>query len=352
MPTPRPNPWPRALAALAVLLLATGCAQPVKPIFPALDNAPVWPSPPETPRVAYVGELATSADLKPVIPLAQRIGQALFGKKDVSSMLTPYGVCTDDTGRLFVTDTQLQVVHVFDLETRQYQRWTTPKSATPFTQPMGVAYDSAAGRLFVTDSVARRVYAFDRNGTYQGETPDGVVERPVGICFDRAANRLLVADAATHQLVVLSPDGHLLDRVGRRGTGLGEFNFPTHVAADSQGRVYVSDSLNFRVQQFDPDLRPTRQIGRKGDMPGYFSQPKGVAVDRDDHLYVVDANFEAVQIFDADGQLLMDFGGEGHGPGEFWLPAGIFVDRHNRLWITDTYNRRVQVLDYLPEKKP
>jgi sugar lactone lactonase YvrE len=158
---------------------------------------------------------------------------------------------------------------------------------------------------------------------------------------------------------VLSYDGQMLNRIGSRGTGLGQFNYPTNLALDSTGRLFVSDSLNFRVQVFDADLRPVRTIGKKGDLPGYFAQPKGIALDTENHLYVLDAQFENVQLFNPMGQILMDFGEEGHGPGQFWLPPSIFINQTpstanpaNRIYIADSYNRRIQVFDYLPQPEP
>jgi sugar lactone lactonase YvrE len=152
---------------------------------------------------------------------------------------------------------------------------------------------------------------------------------------------------------VLCTRGSLIARIGERGSGPGEFNFPTNVTVDRTGRLYVSDSLNSRVQAFDADFSHAGVIGARGTAAGSFSQPKGIAVDGDDHLYVVDAHFEAVQIFDRQGRLLLGFGREGSGPGEFWIPAGIHIDRSvNRIYVADTYNRRVQVFDYHPEAQP
>jgi DNA-binding beta-propeller fold protein YncE len=339
---------------MLVSFALVGCAKPAGAIFEPLPQPMLWPKPPDPPRVAYVGQLATSADLKPEVSFGEAVGAAIFGRTPDRSMLTPYALCTDGGDRLFVADTNAQVIHVFDLKTRRYDQWKPPpKGATPFTQPVGVAWDSGVGRLFVADSVGGRVYVFDTRGKLLAEIGQQHLNRPCGIAFDHSGQRLIVADVGLHQLVVLRPDGSLVERVGTRGVGPGEFNFPTNLAIDSQRRVYVSDSLNFRVQQFGPDLKHLRTIGKKGDLPGYFGQPKGVALDVHDHLYVVDAHFEAVQVFDsADGALLMDFGQEGSGRGEFWLPTGIFVDSRNRIWIADSYNRRVQVFDYLPEVQP
>jgi DNA-binding beta-propeller fold protein YncE len=340
-----------AWRCVIILVLFTGCAQKQGEVFPALAKPVLFPSPPEKTRIRYVGQLSTSADLKSPGNLASGIGDVLFGKKPDSSMLSPYALCTDGANRLFVADSNAQLVHVFDINNRHYEQWKPAIGDKRFSQPVGIAYDPA-GKLFVSDSAAGCIYIFDRNGKTLGVIGQGILQRPCGLAFDPKTSHLFVADTGLHQVVILSPTGTQLARLGSRGTGLGQFNFPTNVAIDHQGRIYVSDSLNFRVQQFGPDFAPRRQIGRKGDMPGYFSQPKGIAVDSDDHLYVVDSNFEAVQIFDAEGTLLLNFGAEGRGPAEFWLPAGIFIDPANRIWIADSYNRRVQVLDYVPEAQP
>ena len=338
------------IVLLAILALAPGCIHSAGVIFPPLTPAIVWPGAPEAPRIRYVGELVTSDDLKPARRLGEAIDQAIFGKKPIQSMLTPFAVCTDGANRVFVADAGAQTVHVLDLATRKQVRWNPPAPYRYF-QPVGVAWDPR-GRLFVSDSVGGCIFVFTPTGAFEARIGVGEVTRPAGLAWDGRNSRLLVADAGNHCVVMLSADGAVIGRIGRRGTLPGEFNYPTNIAIDRQGRVYVSDTLNFRIQQLDPQLRPVRVIGRKGDMPGCLSSPKGIAVDSEDHLYVMDAQFEAIQVFDAQGQLLLSFGEEGRGPGQFWLPAGMFIDSHDRIWVADAYNRRLQVFDYVPENRP
>jgi DNA-binding beta-propeller fold protein YncE len=341
------------VAAVSLAALA-GCQTPPGTIFLAQPDDPYWPAPPEPPRIRYLGEIGSDQDLKPARSFLENVGKSLFGKKPAQQMLSPYAVCTDGGDRLFVADSNAQVVHVFNLATREYQQWAPPDSDGAlgrFSQPTGVAYDPA-GRLIVADSVQGDLVVFDQQGKYLGRIGGEQLSRPAGIAVDPERGRLFVADVTAHQVVVMTLGGQPIRRLGTRGTELGEFNFPTNVAVDPSGRLYVSDTLNFRVQQFDADLKPVRQIGRGGNLPGYFAQPKGLGVDREGHLYVIDAHFEAVQVFDSQGRLLMTFGEEGRGRGQFWLPAGICVDSNNRIWIADTYNRRVQVFDYLGEDKP
>ncbi len=353
---PRQSQRPFSRIAIALLLVSAGvvligCGRKAGVIFPPAQAALLWPAPPEAARIRYVGSISGQADLKAPVSGLQAMGEGLFGKSPTRSMLSPYAVCTDDGDRLFVTDTNAQVVHVFDLSNRLYAAWQPAKDRR-FSQPVGLAWDGHERNLYVSDSVDQRIHVFSDNGTQISLIGQGELTRPAGLAFDPTSRRLFVADTGAHQVVVFAADGHVIKRLGGRGIALGQFNFPTNVALDHHGRLYVSDSLNFRVQQFDADLSPLRQFGKKGDLPGYFSQPKGIATDSRDHLYVVDANFETVQIFNPDGRLLLDFGHEGRGPGEFWLPAGIFIDRADRVWLADTYNRRVQVFDFLKEPTP
>lgn len=329
----------------AACLMLGGCSTPAGAILEATDTSPVWPTPPDPPRLRYLGEISTDKDLKPARGFIESIGAGLFGEEAAKGMTSPMGVCTDGGSRVFVADNNGQILHVFDLDTRRYARWEPPEK---FSMPVAVAWDAAGSRVLVSDSVAGCVFAFGSDGAMSAKLGEGLLKRPAGIVAGENG-KLFVADVGAHQIVVLDSSGAEVTRVGERGTELGTFNYPTNLALDREGRLYVSDSLNFRVQVFGPDYKPIRQIGRQGDLPGYFSQPKGVAIDPDGHLYVVDANFEAVQLFTAEGRLLLSVGREGRGPGEFWLPAGIHIDPKGRVWIADSYNQRVQVFQYLGE---
>lgn len=356
----------RAHAVIALLLTAValaGCGTPPGVLFDPASSTHQWPLPPDEPRVRFVGELHSDADLKAGRSGLQNLGDSLFGKDAQRTFLSPLAVCTDDSSRVFIVDSNAQTVHMCDLQSRAYARWEPGADRPRLSQPVAAAYDPA-GRLLVSDSVGGNLAVFDSSGAYQGRIGDKILKRPCGLAISTGVGagvgavsgapgataeiRIFVADSAAHQIVVLSGDGKELARIGERGSGPGQFNFPTNVAIDRHGRIFVSDSLNFRVQIFSPEFAFVRQIGRKGDMPGYFSQPKGLAIDSKDRLFVVDANFEAIQIYrclqDHD-ELLMSLGREGRGPGEFWLPAGVHVDALGRIWVADSCNRRVQVFE-------
>src|SRR6185503_10027209 len=141
--------------------------------------------------------------------------------------------------RLFVADSNAQTVHVFDLKERRYSRWQPPEKMARFAQPVAVAWDAADGRLLVSDSAAGAVLVFGPGGEYAGTFGAGALKRPCGIVVDPPRGRILVADPGAHQVVVFSMGGDEIGRIGERGVGPGQFNFPTYVAVDSVGRLYV-----------------------------------------------------------------------------------------------------------------
>ena len=94
------------------MAVLAGCARPKGVIFEPLPQPLRWPAAPEPARIEYVGQLVTSDDLKPAKSFGQVLGESLFGRKAARSMLSPYALCTDGGNRLFVCDSNAQVVHV------------------------------------------------------------------------------------------------------------------------------------------------------------------------------------------------------------------------------------------------
>jgi DNA-binding beta-propeller fold protein YncE len=213
--------------------------------------------------------------------------------------------------------------------------------------PIGVAADGRGG-LYVSDSILNKVFVFDEKGRcIRAFGEDETLLRPSGIAVNRRLDRLYVADTAGHRVVAYALDGEKLFEFGQRGEKPGDFNYPTNIFVGADDRVYVTDSLNFRIMIFTSEGELLSYFGSLGRVSGSFNKPKGVAVDSEGHIYVVDAMFDNVQIFDAEGRLLLAFGGSGTGEGEFWLPSGIFIDDRDRIYVSDSYNTRIQIFQYL-----
>lgn len=341
-------------AALATALLAlAGCTGDAERREEPTDL--VWPLPPEQPRIKYVASYRFREDVEEGLKTTS-FADALLGRKEekrFDSLEKPQGVHVDRDGRLFVTDTSLGRVVLFDWQNKKFALWGDSGNGV-LTKPVGVTSDSA-GRIYVTDVVQKRVVVFDKNGDFVlAMGKEGELESPTGIALDEGRRRVYVVDTRKHNIAVFDFDGNLVTTLGERGKEPGQFNFPTNLAVGADGTLYVSDSMNFRVQILDPDGNPLKAFGKNGRQIGTFSRAKGIAVDSDGHIYVVDSSFNNIQIFNREGQLLLFVGSGGNDAGQFWLPAGAYIDSEDRLYVADQFNFRIQVFQYLgePEEQP
>jgi streptogramin lyase len=304
--------------------------------------APAWPPPPAEPRVVYVREISEPQDIGVRPPALMRFANWITGVSNSRQKLgRPFGLSLDESGNLLVADTGAAAVCYLDLARKKWQRWSTVGDAR-LQSP--VAAVRRGPTFFVADSALGKVIAFDEKGKVQFAITNEL-ERPAGLAL--LGDQLLIADSQRHQVVVCGLHGEFISKFGRRGSGAGEFNFPTHISVDGRRRIYVTDSLNCRIQVFDADGHFLRAFGSAGDGPGSFSRPKGVAVDGDGNIYVVDGVFNNVQIFDGQGRLLLDWGGPGAAAGEFCLPNAIVINSKNEIFVADAYNHRIQMFRYL-----
>ena len=334
---------PKWKSLLILFMILPACSTPMVKETIKME----WPFPPDPPRIAYEQSIHSIRDLEPPPTFLQKVGRFFFGKEEVPVLVRPFSLSVKE-GKLYVGDTGLQVVHVFDLDKKKYQQVFRLKGNYRLLSPVGVTLDSEEN-LYVSDSQWNRVFVFDAQGRFLREfIQEGEVGRVAGIVYNPVNNRIVVSDSVNHQLLVYSLDGEMLNTIGQRGGEKGFFNFPTHLSVNEKnGDLFVTDSMNFRIQRFDHQGKFLSAFGSLGRTIGTFSKPKGVALDSLGHVYVVDGIYDTVQIFNPEGELLMNFGRSGIQPGHFWLPAGIAIDSENRIFIADTFNFRIQVFKLL-----
>jgi DNA-binding beta-propeller fold protein YncE len=342
------NLLPLAGALLAALLLAA-CAAPA-PVEKPDTSELYWPGPPLPPAIRWVGSRSEIEELE---IKRSAFADLIAGKepeKPVRTFNKPFGVYADARGRLFVTDTALPALVVFDQENDTIEQWGQSGMGT-LVKPMGITGDRQ-GRIYVVDSVSARVVVFDADGRFVNALGGrGVLENPVDVAINEDLGRIYVSDSKLHQIKVFDTAGGELFAFGEKGPGPEEFMFPGFLEVAPDGRLFVSDSLNFRIQVLDAEGKHLGFIGRLGRRSGELNRPKGVALDRDGHLYVIDASFNNFQVFEDDGRLLLAVGTGGNARGQFFLPMGIHIDDRDRIYVADQINRRVQNLR-VPRRAP
>lgn len=293
---------------------ATGCAGP----GPRADLR-YFPAPPAAPRAAHV----ISYDrLSEVVPPRLSFIELLRGAPPSPFVETPAGVAVRGQ-TLYICDTGLNVVHVWDLASGAARRFGASGDA-PLHKPVAVAVDDR-GHVFTADTGRSEIVHFDSDGREVGvlRPPQRETYRPAALTIHRS--ELYAADLSTHQIDVFetASGGHLRS-FGRGGeSGEAPLYYPVAVACDSTGNVYVAEFVDARVRVFDPSGREVRTISQAGDRLGDLGRPKGLAIGPDDTLFIADAEFGLVHVFDQEGHLLIVLDWPVDGTSSRRMPVGL-----------------------------
>ncbi len=266
----------------------------------------------------------------------------VFGRSDASRMSKPIALVASSPDTMWVLDQGNGVIYrvrkkggdITHFKNKEYRNFTSLVAACMLPDDQILFTESALNKIFLFTPGKKSLALFGDSVSF---------ERPTGIARSPVSGEIWVVETNAHRIAVLDAEGRLIRRIGQRGSGNGEFNFPTSIWIDHEGVIYVVDAMNFRVQMFSPDGTFARTFGQIGDATGYFARPKGIATDSKGNIYVADALFNTVQIFDGQGRFLYNFGDQGQGQGQFWMPAGVFIDNHDNIYVADMYNSRVQV---------
>jgi DNA-binding beta-propeller fold protein YncE len=219
----------------------------------------------------------------------------------------------------------------------------------PLPRPETVTYDPQRKELYVTLPSDGQVsilsaklvplYRFqhsvrDALGNVVRGEPDGALAGKRGMIFivDRLWDHLDVADFRGRSLRTIN----VSELLGGRA-GLGRMD------RDDAGNLYVVEDLTQTVLVLSPEGKLLRKIGSEGPKPDGAANLRDVAVGPDGSVYLVDATAEpCVRVFDAYGKYLTSFGSHSDKPEGLHMPTGVAVDAADRVWVTDCVAHEVK----------
>ena len=322
----------------------------------------VWPNPPAIARIRYINWYSSDKAVRNLQGNKQKKSgwmDRLAGTQSADEVFKrpfelaqPYGLAVDSQGSLYVADTKVGAIFIFNTDTRDVDLIKNGQHAH-FVRIIGLAMDDN-DRLFVSDPGLRHVLVFNKDHKAEEAITEGMVE-PGGLAIDKQNRLLYVTDVELDQVLVYDADSlKLVRKIGTGGrkhelTTPGDFSKPAAAAVDAEGNLYVTDTMNNRIEIFDADGQFVSTFGKAGDGPGYFARPKGVAIDGDGHVWVADGMQDRVQVFTKEGQLLISFGGHGLLPGQFRGLVGITIDKRNRVFTSEIYPGRTQAFQYITD---
>jgi len=263
-------------------------------------------------------------------------------------------VAVDSSGNVYITGSFCFIAK-YDSNGKLLTSWGTSGCTTNdlpiYNGPRCVAVDSS-GNVYA--SVSENMYQddygrygspnfhiqkFDSNGTLLDQwgskgSGDGQFNYPSSIAVDSSGN-VYVADIGNNRIEKFTSNGALLNQWGSKGSGNGQFDNLSGICVDSSGNVYVADKYNHRIEKFDSNGKFLAQWGSKGSGDGQFYYPDGIAVDSSGNVYVADTDNNRIQKFDSNGNYLTQWGSYGSGNGQFNSPDGIVVDSSGNVYVAD-----------------
>ena len=257
--------------------------------------------------------------------------------KEARGIPHPVGMALTPDGKLLVASKSELLV--FDLSLVRERSLPPPRGNWHPWRPWELAVDKH-GMVYVTDAANKALHKF----TSEGRHLRSLAARDIGASFFNGVgvyneNTVYICDSRKHQIYILNNDLKLLSTLGRKGTNLGEFDFPDNVAFDSKGKAYITDYNNSRVQVRSCDGQYS-VIGRSGRKAEEFINPNDICIDQG-LAYVTDYTKHCVSVLDTSSTapaVLHQFGS-----GVLHHPEGIVVDGDGYVYVADGANDRVVV---------
>lgn len=292
---------PRVPLLLAtVLALATACHRESAPPALIAREWRAWPLPPEgaslpTPRSLATGKNDEIAALdtagRVLIFSAAGALQRQWHMLDVK-VGKPEGIVVLEGGRVVVCDTHYHRVVWFD-EHGQWLRHIGRKGAGAgeFFYPVGICKDPAENLYICEYGGNDRVQKFTREGEWLASfgtfgTGAGQFQRPSGLTW--LAGKIYVSDAVNNRVLIFTDAGKYLGVLGAADAPPLAFHLPYDIAAGGDGALYVLEYGAGRLTKISPDGRILGRCGRTGSGEGEFATPWGLTIDAQMRLFVAD----------------------------------------------------------------
>ena len=253
----------------------------------------------------------------------------------------------------------------------------TGKAPGELCCPRAVAIGRNTNNIYVTEadmfSNFSRISIFSDGGEYLNSYTHEHMKFPRGIAIH--TDNMYITDTGVNAVFQfkIESDIRLVAKFGTKGTGNGEFHYPTNLAVSTNGDVYVADENNNRVQILDSSLHyiriltehsiqqprdikltadsvhvlcavspcirvfsltgdTLRSLITRGDQlqvnsASYF------CLDSQENIIISDYGADNIKVFSKEGNLICTFGERGEGIGMFKNPRGLTLNNNLNLVV-------------------
>ncbi len=216
-----------------------------------------------------------------------------------------------------------------------------------------VAKSSYHNTIYVADTLNNRIQRSINNGVSWQIVGNGAgiglgqFNAPKAVTADSTDTIIFVADTANNR-IQRSING-VWSLIATGGTAINQVNQPSGVSYDEiNNKLYIADTANNRILVVtNPTTSPNFALfagATSGTTIGKVNQPQSMAIDSTGKVYVADTANNRIQVNSnglSTGWTVLATAGSSIG--QVLTPKGIYVDNNGAIWIADTLNNRIQV---------
>ena len=199
-------------------------------------------------------------------------------------MNEPRGICITHN-KVLVTQFSGHCITMYELEGKLIKSVGSKGSGeAQFNCPHGLAVSDRTNNVYVCDNVNNRIQIFTEDLKFHSMLGIGVFNCPRDIKVTR--DRVLVLDENNPCMFVFNSNHVLTNRLITRGGGK-QTNNPKCFDIDREYNIIMSDFNNHCVYVFNQEGEEIHRIGKKGQGIGEFNYPYGIVLDNRGRIVVV-----------------------------------------------------------------
>ena len=210
-----------------------------------------------------------------------------------------------------------------------------------FDWPQGIAFDERTQLIYVTNAsiflTKGSIIVFSVTGEYINTFCKGL-KYPIGIAIN--GDEVYVSDAYLHSILHFKlPGFQLITKVGKKGTGKGEFSSPRQLTVAPNGSVFVADTYNNRIVVMTQKLEFLRTIKHAS-----MTEPCDVKL-FDNKVFVLSwCDSPCLHVFSQSGEKLRSFITRGEqGYGQIKRGYSFCFDKQQNILISDWADNSIKV---------
>ena len=214
------------------------------------------------------------------------------------------------------------------------------KGMEQLNNPQDVTVENETGNIYIADTQNNCVKVFDSTAKYLFKFGDNEVEGKmdsplsVAICGDR-----ILISQYSHYILNYQLNGKFISKIGKYGNGELEFNCPYGPTIDeSNGNIYVSDCHNNRIQILSQDFRFISQFGKD-----ILKSPLDVKLSKE-YIFVLDVSNPCLHLFNYNHILQKSVMSRGNGMPVI-NPLYFFIDQTDNIIISDNGSHSILIFN-------